>query len=104
MELIDGAEIKMGGKLWVVPALSFKQVKRLLPTMGRVGSGNVTPENMGDMAEVVHAALSRNYPDVTLDDVEDMLDLSNALSLFLAVMGQSGMEMRQQGEAQAGSR
>lgn len=102
-ELIDGAKIKMGGKDWVVPALSFKQLKRLLPTLNRVGNGAVSLENMGEMAEVVHAALSRNYPKVTLDEVEELLDMRNAQFVFLAVIGQSGLEQVPEGEAGPGS-
>jgi hypothetical protein len=103
-DLIDGAKIKMGGKDWVVPALSFKQLKRLLPRLNKIGGGDLSPDNMGDMAEVVHAALSRNYPELTLDEVEDMLDMRCAQFVFMAVIGQSGLEARPEGEAKPGSR
>ena len=38
-------------------------------------------------ARVVHTALRRNYPDLQLEEVEDMLDLSNATMLILACRG-----------------
>lgn len=103
--MIEGAIIKMGDKEWTVPALSFKQVRVLLPKINSLSklSAVMKPEQMAVVAEVVHAAVSRNYPDVSLADVEDVLDLRNAPKALMAVMGQSGLEASAEGEAQAGN-
>lgn len=105
-ELIDGVKIKMGGREWEVPALSFKQVRRLAPQIDALSSlstSTISEEQMAGICTIVHAALSRNYPEVTLDQVEDFMDLRNAGPTILAVMGQSGFEAKS-GEATAGSR
>lgn len=101
--MIEGVKLNLGGRDLIVPALSFKQLRQLLPKVQHLGDGAVTAENMGEIALVVHAALSRNYQDLTIDDVEDMLDMHNAMPAVLAVMGQSGLE-RVEGEAVPGNR
>lgn len=101
--MIDGVTLRMGGEDWVVPPLNLRQVRKLQPlleTMGGV-SPAAGPEQLGAIVTVVHSALSRNYPDVTEEQVEEMLDLANANETILAVMGISGLVPR--GEAIAGS-
>lgn len=100
---IEGAKVSMGGKDWVIPALSLGQVKRLqgkLAALGKKG-GTELLQATDDVVEVVHAALSRNYPNIKPEDVSDMLDLRNMGPAVQAVMGQSGLV--EKGETTAGS-
>lgn len=101
--MIDGAPVKMGGKEWVVPALSFGQLRRLMPQINSLAGfvGVPSDEQIDGMGAIIHAALSRNYPEVTLEEVIDMLDLSNAANVLMAVMGQAGLV--QSGEPKAGN-
>ena len=65
-----------------------------------------TPEQMQGVCEIVHAALSRNYDDLTIEQVEDIIDLRNAGAVIQAVMGQSGLTQSKDaapGEAPAGN-
>ncbi len=103
-ELIDGAKVRMGGKEWIVPALSFRQLKKLLPKINMLNIGELTVETMDSITEVVHAAISRNYPELSVDDVADMLDVRAAPAVFMAIMGESGLEATSQGEAPEGGR
>ena len=100
--MIEGAKVQMGGKDYVVPALSFRQVKALQDKIGAL-SGNMSsmldPAQMEVIIEIVHASLSRNYPELTIDDVSDLLDMRNAPRVFLSIMGQSGFEEAKPGEA-----
>ncbi len=98
--MIEGAKVTMGGKDWIVPSLSFRQVKNLLPKISSIpaSAAVLSPDQMEVVTEIVQAALSRNYPEVSAEDVEDMLDLRNAQSILLAVMGQSGLEASAPGE------
>lgn len=92
-EIIDGVKIKMGGKEYEVPALSFGQLRRLMPKIESLSSlgATVTAEQMDAIGELVFEALKRNYPDITREAVEDMIDLRNAGAVIAAVMGQSGL-------------
>lgn len=108
-ELIDGASIRMGGKNFIVPALSFGQIKRLMPKLKETNSigAQMTPEQMDNVTDIVFTALSRNYPDLKIEDVSDLIDLNNLPTIFAAVMGQSGLiksgEPKLLGEAPAGT-
>ena len=101
-ELLDGAVVRMGGRDWTVPPLTFRQLRRLQPQLERLARINAaaTPEQIGAVSEIVQAALSRNYPDITVDEVEDMLDLGNAGRVITAILSGSGLVP---GEAQPGS-
>lgn len=101
-DLIPGTIVNIGGTDYTVPPLSFKQLRRLLDKINLIGSieGVPSDEQMGAIVEVVHTALARNYPDITTDQLENILDLGNSARVVQAIMGVSGLE---QGEA-TGSR
>ena len=94
----------MGGKDFIVPALSFGQLRRLMPKLKETNAigAQMTPEQMENVIEIVFTALSRNYPDLKLEDVADLIDLNNLATIFAAVMGQSGLA--KSGEALAGTK
>lgn len=94
-DLIEGLTVKMGRRELVIPPLNFKQLKRFQPKLEKIrtdSAGKVLGlAHMDDMAEIIHAAMTRNYPDITKDEVEDMLDLGNMNEVFNAVMKFSGL-------------
>ena len=97
----EGTEIKLGGQSYTLPPLSLGQIKRLRPKLDAMRE---SPETAIDtMAEAIHMALSRNYPEMTREQVEDMVDTGNVLPLFRAVVTVSGMELRAPGGEKAGS-
>lgn len=103
---VDGIKINLGGKEFIVPALNFRQIKAIqndIRKLENMAGGMVTDEEMQTMAKVVQMALSRNYPEVTEDELLDMLDLRNAPRVVEAIMGISGFEKAQSGEVMAGS-
>lgn len=90
----EGTTITMGGKEWVIPALSLGQVRRLQPILEQIpiqADGVLTAETIDNSIAVIHAAMSRNYPDITLRDVEEMVDLRNIRPIFQAILGLSGL-------------
>ncbi|GLR26511.1 hypothetical protein [Limnobacter litoralis] len=106
MSKIEGVTISLGGEDYVVPALNFRQIKKIQPDIQKLenlSGGLISDEEMEVMAKVVHEALSRNYPDITQDKVLDLLDLRNAPIVVKAIMGISGFEAREAGEVKAGS-
>ena len=61
-----------------------------------------TEAEFGEMVTVVHAALTRNYPDLAVEQVWDGLDLRNIRAAMDAVAGASGLEAKDAaGEARA---
>ena len=100
----DGVAVRIGDRDWIVPALSFRQLRRLQPsfqTLGRIGPA-MDAAQIDAVVEIAQAALSRNYPEITREQTEEMLDLGNARAVLGAIAGVSGLQPA--GEAAAGSR
>lgn len=97
--MIEGKTIRMGGKDWIVPPLNFRALKRFQKEIGSLNLAELAQSEK--VEEIVLAALNRNYPDLTLDELQDMLDMGNVIEVTMAVMGVSGLEARKPGEAAA---
>lgn len=104
--MIPGITIQMGGQDWIVPPLTLGQLRRLMPKvrdMTQIGA-NMDEAQITTLVELVTAALIRNYPEVTEDRVENLLDLGNAAHVLQAVLTGSGLKAREPGEAEAVTR
>ena len=100
-DLFEGVEVSMGGRKIIIPPLSLKDVKkhsRTLNVLAQLDHSNVVAQ-AGAIAEVIHAAIARNYPGITVAQVEEMLDLGSLVPAIDAVMRVSGL-----GETGTGSR
>lgn len=92
--MFEGATVIVRGKGYIIPALSFAQIESLAPAIDRLDEAdknNLTPAIMKDATSIIQAALSRNYPEVTVDDVKEMIDLRNFQQIIDAVMGGAGL-------------
>lgn len=98
----DGVVIKIGATKRVIPALTLKQVKNLRDHLSALTNikGEPTNTEMESLMAVCHAALSRNYPEMTVEELEDEIDLNTLQSIVKAVVGQSGLEVVESGEAE----
>lgn len=96
----DGITVKLGAEPFVVPPLTLKQLKKHKEALTRLRSlGDIpTPEQVDDLIQVTHSALVRNYPDMTPDRLEDLVDVVNLGPLFFAIMGQSGFTKKPAGQ------
>jgi hypothetical protein len=94
--MIPGVEVAMGGQDWLIPPLTLGQLRRLMPKLRQlteIGASMGEPQ-IGVLVEIVATALQRNYPDVTIDRVETLLDLGNAGVVLNAVLTGSGLRPR----------
>lgn len=89
MVKIKGTEIELGGTTYVVPPLNLAQVEYFQERLQGY-TGGLDPESIKLAGEVVFAALSRNYPDITIEQVKEVLDLGNMHDVFSAVLNVSG--------------
>jgi hypothetical protein len=108
--MIEGVSITLGGREFILPSLTFRQVRQFSAdgTLEKVpmnGATFIAKPECRDAAEVVlFAALSRNYPDLKLEQMADLLDLNVVEAAVAAVMGVSGLTRRTApGEAGAAS-
>ena len=101
----EGTPVRMGGGSYIVPALTMRQVRHYEKDLHRAFEvGPLSPPEDRDIAlAIIHAAMTRNYPDMTQAELEDMLDLRSTPQVFLAVMGMSGLLEKAAGEAEAGA-
>jgi hypothetical protein len=101
MALHEGTKVTMGGRDFILPPLTLKALRLLGPKIKVLGQINDVPteEQVGAMVEVVHASTVRNYPDMTPEDLEDLLDLGNLPTVFQAIMSSSGLKQGVPGEA-----
>jgi hypothetical protein len=81
----------MGGQDWLVPALTLGQLRRLDAAIKALTSGD-SEKVLNGVCAIVAAALSRNYPDMTEQRVEDLIDLANRDEVVAAVLGNSGLK------------
>ncbi len=104
MSKIPGVIIAMGGQDWTIPPLTLGQLRRLMPKVRELTDvgANMGEEQIGTLVEIVTAAMLRNYPDITLEQVEELLDLGNARDVMTAVLTGSGLKPA--GEAMATAR
>lgn len=107
---IPGFPVNLSGTVFAVPPLNFKQLKALEPDLKRMGSmqkdleGGVMPADaMETFHKVVLASLNRNYPDLTSEDLEELMDVSNIKDLVAAVLGMSDLEKKTPGELTPGA-
>lgn len=100
--MIPGRDITLSGKVYTIPPLSLGALQRFQKQLANY-TGGIDPETVQLTIDVATAALKRNYPDITADQVADMIDLGNIQEVFMAVMNVSGMAPvgAASGEAQA---
>jgi hypothetical protein len=94
--MIPGVAVAMAGQDWIVPPLTLGQLRCLMPKvrlLTEIGA-SMGEEQIGVLVEIVAAALQRNYPDMTADKVEHLLDLGNASVVLNAVLTGSGLKPR----------
>lgn len=98
-ELYEGESIKIKGDEYIIPGLSLGQIEQFADRIAVVAAGGdkLNKEIIQTISEIIQAALSRNYPEITLEQVKDMLDMRNMRQVFEAVMGASGFKQGNQG-------
>lgn len=96
-----GEWVRIGDAEFRIPPLGFMQLADLqddvedLRTMGNKPSR----EQMLKVAKIVHAAMSRNYPDLAFEEAADMLDIGNYQTVLIRVLGISGFKQADGGAA-----
>jgi len=103
----EGVKVNAGGRELVLPALNLGALKRLREQF-KVISGidpatqgaTLTDAQVDAMTDIILASVRRNYPEITREEIEELVDLNNLPSAIEAILGQSGFAKRTQpGEA-----
>lgn len=96
---IAGVPVEMGGVRRVIPPLNLKALKLFQERIANF-KGGLDPESIQLVLDVAYSALKRNYPEITMDEIEDAIDVSNMGDIFSAIMDVSGLQ-RKASEAEA---
>jgi poly-gamma-glutamate capsule biosynthesis protein CapA/YwtB (metallophosphatase superfamily) len=85
----EGVEVTIAGKKYIMPPLTLKQVRVHDEDLKKLNSATVATDgdSLNAATRVIQAAMSRNYPDITTDQLEDMIDLGNIHELAQAILG-----------------
>jgi hypothetical protein len=88
--MIPGITIAMGSRDWLVPPLTLGQLFKFMPRVQELTTtspvGALGSEQLAVLVEIVTAALQRNYPEITADEVANLLDLGNARAVLAATL------------------
>lgn len=102
--MFNGVKAKFGDKEVVIPPLSLGQLRNgaleLLKKHDELVEKNQFMESALIRGEVIALALTRNYPEMTVDLVFENLDLSNVNELWRTVIGLSGFSPGEKEAAQ----
>ena len=92
--IIPGLVVAMGGEDWIVPPLTLGQLRRLMPKVRQLTEigASMGEAQIAVLIDIVAAALQRNYPEMTPEKVENLLDLGNASVVLNAVLTGSGLK------------
>ncbi len=104
--MIKGIPFELGDRTLVVPPLSLGTLEAMEEQLGAFRGDASDAKQISTALDCVTAALKRNYPDITREQVADMVDLANMSEVMQAVMDASGvrrkaLEASAAGEAQA---
>lgn len=102
--MIKGIKLKLGDTEYIVPPLALGALEDLQDQLGTF-TGGADPESVRTVIDSATAALKRNYPDITRDQVRNMIGLENMAEVLQAVMDVSGLRRKEieEGEAPPGN-
>jgi hypothetical protein len=88
---IKGVTIDLSGVEYVVPPLNLASLQNLQDKLSGF-TGGADLKSVGIVADCALAALKRNYPEITREELLEVIDLGNMLELMNAIMGVSGLQ------------
>lgn len=95
-----GIPTTLGDKTFVVPPLSFRALQELQDRLASF-NGGVDPESVALVVDATFMSLKRNYPDITREELLDVLDVGNMQEVMEAVMDVSGLHRKAHEAAEA---
>ena len=87
----EGVKVKIGGKDYVVPALTIRLMKEHKGDLKALNETTDQFDQLDLMLKVVLSALKLNYPEMDGERLQDEMDLRALPAVFSAVMGVSDL-------------
>lgn len=94
MALLSGVKVSMGTGTYILAPLTLGSLKRIGNKINALSTIDSVPneEQTEAIASIVLASVNRNYPEITQDELLEMIDLGNLKEIFEAVLGVSGIK------------
>jgi hypothetical protein len=97
---LAGVPLKLGNETYTLPALNLAALEKYWPVIESWAEPAASlTQRFSEGAEVIHAALLRNYPELTLAEVKEGLDLPSFPGALAALLEVSGLVGKPPGEA-----
>jgi len=101
---LEGVPLRLGGQDYILPPLNLAALEKYWPVIESWGEPPASlVSRLSEGAELLYAALGRNYPELTLAEVKEALDLASFPAVLAQLLEVSGLTRRLPGEPQAGS-
>lgn len=92
----------IGGTEYIIPPISLRTLQIMQSEIEQINQSVMDAKSIDTAITVIHSALKRNYPQITLDEVGDLVDVGSMFDLFEVVMDVSGLKRKAIEEAKAG--
>lgn len=92
--MIKGITLLLAGQPYIVPPLTLGALEDLQDGLESF-TGGIDLKSIKTVIDALHAALLRNYPDMTRDQVRNMVGLENMDEVMQAVMDVSGLRRKE---------
>jgi hypothetical protein len=94
--MIPGIEFDFGGgRRYVVPPLALGDLELYQERIAAIqGLQMLDPVAVKTVLDVTHAALSRNYPEMTRDQVGQLIDVGNMDEVLACVLDAGGIKRK----------
>lgn len=99
---IKGVTVELNGTNYVIPPIALGALEQLQERIGTFDGNVQDAKQISTVIDCAHAAMRRNYPDMTREEVANLIDIGNMNEVFAAVMDVSGLKRKEQEAAQAG--
>lgn len=100
---VKGIPLEIGGNLFIVPPLSIGAIEQLREPLSKLTADVTDFSNVSVIVDATHAALKRNYPDITREEIADGIGLENMADVLEAVMDVSGLKRKAKEAANDGA-
>lgn len=96
VESVAGVEFDFGGgRVYTIPPLSLGGLQALQGQLGELyNTSALEPATGAIVVKATHTALRRNYPDITLEDVAELVDLGNMYDVISCVLDVAGLRRK----------
>lgn len=89
---VNGVPFDFGGRVLVIPPMTLGAFEQLQKRLAGMSGDARDASGIETTIDSVHAALRRNYPDITREEVGELIDFGNMTEAMACAMDVSGLK------------